>query len=116
MRSPGEPRQLNQRSFGCMIELAVIMLRHATGYALTVLPRTSRRQLSPVVTSSAPLRHCYCGGTLSFRTSLGLDSELPGMTVLTFNEGGLIETVRLYHRPYHQVIDFADELASRLSG
>jgi hypothetical protein len=38
------------------------------------------------------------------------------MTVLTFNEGGLIETVRLYHRPYHQVIDFADELASRLSG
>jgi len=32
--------------------------------------------------------------------------------VLTFNEGGLIETVRLYHRPYHQVIEFADELAS----
>jgi hypothetical protein len=38
-----------------------------------------------------------------------------GMTVLTFNEGGLIEAVRLYHRPYHQVIEFADELASRLS-
>jgi hypothetical protein len=125
MRSPGEPRQLNQRSFGCMIELAVIghhpRARSSSDASrgsveITVLPRTSRRQLSPVVTSSAPLRHCYCGGTLSFRTSLGLDSELPGMTVLTFNEGGLIETVRLYHRPYHQVIDFADELASRLSG
>jgi hypothetical protein len=38
-----------------------------------------------------------------------------GMTVLTFNEGGLIEAVQLYHRPYHQVIEFADELASRLS-
>jgi hypothetical protein len=38
-----------------------------------------------------------------------------GMTVLIFNEGGLIETVRLYHRPYHQVIEFAGELTSRLS-
>jgi len=39
-----------------------------------------------------------------------------GMTVLTFNEQGLIEAVRLYHRPYHQVIAFAGELTSRLSG
>jgi hypothetical protein len=39
-----------------------------------------------------------------------------GMTVLTLNERGLIEAVRLYHRPYHQVIAFAGELTSRLSG
>ena len=38
------------------------------------------------------------------------------MTVLTFNERGLIEAVRLYHRPYHQVIAFAGELTSRLGG
>ena len=39
-----------------------------------------------------------------------------GMTVLTLNERGLIEAVRLYSRPYHQVIAFAGELTSRLSG
>jgi hypothetical protein len=39
-----------------------------------------------------------------------------GMTALTLNERGLIEVVRLYHRPYHQVIAFAGELTSRLSG
>ena len=57
MRSPGEPLQLNQRSFGCMIELAVIGHRPRArsssdasrgSVEITVLPRTSRRQLSPV--------------------------------------------------------------------
>jgi hypothetical protein len=39
-----------------------------------------------------------------------------GMTILILNERGLIEAVRLYHRPYTQVIAFAGELTSRLSG
>jgi hypothetical protein len=43
-------------------------------------------------------------------------NPVAGMTVLTLNERGLIEAVRLYHRPYHQVIAFAGELTSRLSG
>ena len=42
--------------------------------------------------------------------------SVAGMTVLTHNERGLIEAVRLYHRPYHQVVAFAGELTSRLSG
>ena len=51
MRSPVEPLQLNQRSFGCMIELAVIGHHPRTlspsdasrgSVEITVLPRTSR--------------------------------------------------------------------------
>ena len=71
MRSSDEPLQLDQRSFGCMIELAVIGHRPRArssrdasrgSVEITVLLRTPRRQLSPVLTSSAPLRHCYCAG------------------------------------------------------
>jgi hypothetical protein len=89
MRSPGEPLQINQRSFGCMIELAVIGHRPRArsssdawrgSVEITVLPRTSRRQLSPALTSAAPLQHCFVPAILWFRTSSRLDSEPPFRT------------------------------------
>jgi hypothetical protein len=42
--------------------------------------------------------------------------EVAGTTILAYNAQGLIESIRLYHRPYEQVIAFAAELARRLSG
>jgi hypothetical protein len=41
---------------------------------------------------------------------------IAGITVLTRDGMGLIESIRLYHRPYDQVIAFSAELASRLGG
>src|ERR1700722_8132169 len=42
--------------------------------------------------------------------------EVAGTTILAYDAQGLIESIRLYHRPYAQVIAFAAELARRLSG
>ena len=76
MRSPGEPLQLNQRSFGCMIELAVIGHRPRArsssdasrgSVEITVLP--GRRGVSCLrsLISSAPLRHLLlCGPHCGF--------------------------------------------------
>jgi 4-carboxymuconolactone decarboxylase len=40
---------------------------------------------------------------------------IAGTTILTHNVGGTIESIRLYHRPYEQVIAFSAELARRLA-
>jgi hypothetical protein len=40
--------------------------------------------------------------------------EIAGMTVLAHDAEGRIESIRLYHRPYEQVVAFAAELARRL--
>src|SRR5262249_29401318 len=39
-----------------------------------------------------------------------------GMTVFTKDTAGLIESIRLYHRPYDMVIAFSTDLAGRLAG
>jgi hypothetical protein len=40
---------------------------------------------------------------------------ISGTTVLAHDAGGAIESIRLYHRPYEQVIAFSAELARRLA-
>jgi 4-carboxymuconolactone decarboxylase len=42
--------------------------------------------------------------------------DIAGATVLAHNAAGAIESIRLYHRPYEQVISFSAELARRLPG
>jgi hypothetical protein len=42
--------------------------------------------------------------------------EIAGTTILSHKPDGAIESVRLYHRPYEQVISFSTELARRLAG
>jgi hypothetical protein len=42
--------------------------------------------------------------------------EVGGTTVLTRDATGLIESVRLYHRPLPIVLEFSKELARRLKG
>ena len=42
--------------------------------------------------------------------------NVAGMTVLTKDAAGLIESIRLYHRPYDMVIAFSADLAGRLAG
>ena len=42
--------------------------------------------------------------------------EIAGTTILARSAGGAIESIRLYHRPYEQVISFSAELARRLAG
>ena len=42
--------------------------------------------------------------------------EIAGATILVHNADGAIASVRLYHRPYQQVIAFSAELARRLAG
>jgi hypothetical protein len=42
--------------------------------------------------------------------------EIAGTTILAHNAEGAIESIRLYHRPYEQVIAFSAELAHRLAG
>jgi hypothetical protein len=42
--------------------------------------------------------------------------EIAGATILAQNAKGAIESIRLYHRPYEQVIAFSAELARRLAG
>jgi hypothetical protein len=42
--------------------------------------------------------------------------EVAGTTILAHDDAGLIQSVRLYHRPYEQVTAFSAELAKRLAG
>jgi hypothetical protein len=42
--------------------------------------------------------------------------DVGGATILTRNEAGLIQSVRLYHRPLQRVLEFSQELAKRLGG
>jgi hypothetical protein len=42
--------------------------------------------------------------------------DVAGSTTLTRNRSGLIETIRLYHRPLHMVVKFSAELGRRLKG
>lgn len=42
--------------------------------------------------------------------------RIAGATILAHQAGGLIESIRLYHRPYDQVIAFSAALAHRLAG
>ena len=42
--------------------------------------------------------------------------DVGGATILTRNEAGLIQRVRLYHRPIQIVLQFSQELAKRLEG
>src|SRR5882672_4588670 len=43
-------------------------------------------------------------------------ADIAGTTIVTRNEDGLIESIRLYHRPFRAVIQFSAELAKRLAG
>lgn len=43
-------------------------------------------------------------------------APIAGTTILARDENGLIESIRLYHRPYAQVLAFSAELARRLRG
>jgi hypothetical protein len=38
-----------------------------------------------------------------------------GTTILSHDPTGAIESIRLYHRPYHQVLSFSVELIRRLA-
>jgi hypothetical protein len=42
--------------------------------------------------------------------------EFGGTTILTRNEAGLIQSIRLYHRPLQMVVEFSVELGRRLKG
>jgi len=42
--------------------------------------------------------------------------EVAGITILVVDSAGLIESVRLYHRPLGAVIAFSAELVRRLDG
>jgi hypothetical protein len=42
--------------------------------------------------------------------------DVGGTTILTRDEAGLIQSVRLYHRPLQIVLQFSQELAKRLQG
>ena len=42
--------------------------------------------------------------------------EVGGTTILTRNEAGLIQSIRLYHRPLQMVVMFSVELGRRLEG
>ncbi len=42
--------------------------------------------------------------------------DIAGTTILAFDDNGLIESIRLYHRPYEQVIAYSAELGRRLEG
>jgi hypothetical protein len=39
-----------------------------------------------------------------------------GTTILTRNEAGLIQSIQIYHRPLHMVLQFSAELENRLKG
>jgi hypothetical protein len=47
------------------------------------------------------------------RQAFGKDG---GTTILTCNDMGLIQSMRLYHRPLHTVMEFSAELGGRLEG
>ncbi len=60
-------------------------------------------------------------GTVGSRTYLEWEGtfqghRVAGMTVFTKDTAGLIESIRLYHRPYDMVIAFSTDLAGRLAG
>lgn len=42
--------------------------------------------------------------------------DVGGTTILTRDATGLIESIRLYHRPLQVVLEFSEELARRLKG
>lgn len=42
--------------------------------------------------------------------------DIAGITILARDARGVIESIRLYHRPYDQVLAFSAELARRLKG
>lgn len=42
--------------------------------------------------------------------------DVAGTTILTCDEAGLIQSIRLYHRPLPIVLQFSRELAKRLKG
>jgi hypothetical protein len=42
--------------------------------------------------------------------------EIAGTTILAYDPAGRIESVRIYHRSYEQVLAFAAELTRRLAG
>lgn len=42
--------------------------------------------------------------------------DIAGTTILAHDAAGAIESIRLYHRPFEQVIAFSAELAHRLAG
>jgi hypothetical protein len=42
--------------------------------------------------------------------------DVAGTTILTRDEAGLIQSIRLYHRPLPILLQFAKELAKRLQG
>jgi hypothetical protein len=42
--------------------------------------------------------------------------DVGGATILTRDEAGLIQSIRLYHRPLEVVLEFSKELARRLKG
>jgi hypothetical protein len=42
--------------------------------------------------------------------------DIAGTTILAHDAAGAIKSIRLYHRPYDQVILFSAELARRLAG
>jgi hypothetical protein len=42
--------------------------------------------------------------------------DVAGTTIITRDETGLIQSIRLYHRPLPVLLQFAEELAKRLRG
>jgi len=42
--------------------------------------------------------------------------DVAGSTILTRDDSGLIQSIRLYHRPLHLIVRFSAELGRRLSG
>src|SRR5882762_2742139 len=45
-----------------------------------------------------------------------LGKSVGGTTILTRNEAGLIQSIQIYHRPLHMVLQFSAELENRLKG
>jgi hypothetical protein len=43
------------------------------------------------------------------------DKDVAGTTILNRDPSGAIESIRLYHRPYHQVLAFSAELSRRMA-
>jgi hypothetical protein len=44
------------------------------------------------------------------------DMNVAGSTIITRDDSGLINSIRLYHRPLHLVVRFSAELGRRLNG
>jgi hypothetical protein len=50
------------------------------------------------------------------REGRAFGKDVGGTTILTRDATGLIESIRLYHRPLQIVLEFSKELAQRLKG